>query len=521
MLSALALWAIAASVTAPAAADDALTPRQDELAAAVRRNDVETVRGLLSEGVEVPAVVLVQAANKAKFETIAVLIEGGADVNSVLDLGGIQATALGSAITTDRADVVGLLVNAGARSDTPHLARTPMEWARDGKNPDIIEALAASSPGASELSGLDALLQAIDDGDHAAMRMILESGQDPNEIDEQGNAPIHRAALRRDDEAMRLLLRAGADPDQRDADGRHPAELAIGFDAGFDELLGASYELQSNRAAPMPEEDEVYEAGMVVGGPCMHTGQIPRDAGCGDSGTEVFIGTRYSTQGWSESVGPPLCEPVTLPPLPGIYKVSVITTETAWKGDTCYESIGKVFFSKENSSQTSEHTFTVQANKCAPGTERMIDGEDYDPVEQEGFAGEMQQAFVDALRRRGIDAGPEHVSINGAETNQAYFQFTLRVSGDGCLLPQVRAIARECIREGSQEGAKHILLGSIQRAFGKTRAIVRMVVVETALIDSGGKGDANGTDADAVSDALGKALDVMEYKIACAKGVAR
>jgi ankyrin repeat protein len=192
--------------------------------------------------------------------------------------------------------VVGLLLDAGALADTLHLARTPLEWARDGKNPDIIDVLTASSPGASELSDFDALLQAIDDGDHATVRTILESGQDPNEIDEQGNAPIHHAMRKRDDEALRLLLGSGADPDMRDAGDRHPAELAIGFDAGFDELLGASYELQQNRAAPLPEKDKVYEAGTVVGGPCMHTGQIPRDAGCGDSGTEVFIGTRYSSQ---------------------------------------------------------------------------------------------------------------------------------------------------------------------------------------------------------------------------------
>ena len=521
LLSALALWAIAIAVTAPAKANEALTPRQDELEAAVRRNDVDTVRGLLADGVEVPAVVLVQAASKAKFETIEALVEGGADVNSVLDLGGIQATALGSAVTTNRADVVGLLLDAGALADTLHLARTPLEWARDGKNPDIIDVLTASSPGASELSDFDALLQAIDDGDHATVRTILESGQDPNEIDEQGNAPIHHAMRKRDDEALRLLLGSGADPDMRDAGDRHPAELAIGFDAGFDELLGASYELQQNRAAPLPEKDKVYEAGTVVGGPCMHTGQIPRDAGCGDSGTEVFIGTRYSTQGWSDSVGPPLCAPITLPPLPGTFKVAAMTIETDWKGDNCYENIGKVYFSKESRSRTSEHTFTVEVNKCPPGTERPIDTEAHDPVEHEGFAGEVQQAFVDALRARGIDAGPEHIEIIGAEVNPAFFRFMLRVSRDGCLLPHMRAIARECIRERSQKGAKHLLVGSIQRAAGKTRVVPRTVVVETGVIESVGKGTSDGTGADAAGDAFGKGLDDMGYESTCAEGVVR
>ena len=517
----LSILAVAFITTVPAAASEGLTPRQDELAAAVRRNDVETVRVLLAEGVEVPPVVLVQAANTAELDTVAALIEGGANVNSVLDLGGIQATALGSAVTKNRADVVALLLDAGALADTPHLARTPLEWARADKNQDIIDVLAASSAGAGELSGLDALLQAIGNRDHAALRESLESGQDPNEIDEHGDAPIHHAARERDETAMRLLLSAGADPDLRNAAGSHAAELAVGFDAGFEALLEASFELQQNRGAPLPENDGVYAAGQLVGGPCSHVGQIPRNAGCGASGREIFIGTRYSTQGWSDSVGPPLCAPVQLPPLPGTFKATVIRTETEWRGDKCYENIGKVYFSKESSSRTTEHTFTVDPNKCAPGTERMIDSEDYDAVEQEGFAGEMQQAFVEALRRRGIDAGPEHVTIHGVFGNRAFFKFMLRVSRDGCLLPHVRAIARECIGEASQKGAQQLLLGSVQRAYGKTRVVARMVRVETAIIDSGGKGDANGTNGDAVGDAFGKALDAIGYESTCAEGVVR
>jgi hypothetical protein len=170
-----------------------------------------------------------------------------------------------------------------------------------------------------------------------------------------------------------------------------------------------------------------------------------------------------------------------------------MTIETDWKGDNCYENIGKVYFSKESRSRTSEHTFTVEVNKCPPGTERPIDTEAHDPVEQEGFAGEMQQAFVDALRARGLDAGPEHVTIIKHNPYGSFFRFALRVSRDGCLLPHMRAIARECIRDGSQKGAKHLLVGSIQRAAGKTRVVPRTVVVETGVIESVGKGTSDGT----------------------------
>jgi len=177
--------------------------------------------------------------------------------------------------------------------------------------------------------------------------------------------------------------------------------------------------------------------------------------------------------------------------------------------------------SEESRSRTSEHTFTVEENKCPPGTERPIDTEARDPVEQEGFAGEMQQAFVDALRRRGIDAGPEHVTITRVAYNNAFSTFMLQISHDGCLLPHMRAIARECIRKYSQKGAKHVLLGSVQRVQGKTRAVVRTVVIETGEIISTGKGDADGDDAGAVSDAFGKALDAMGYGSTCAEDVVR
>ena len=157
-------------------------------------------------------------------------------------------------------------------------------------------------------------------------------------------------------------------------------------------------------------------------------------------------------------------------------------------------------------------------NECKADEYLLSSHKNYDPVVQEGLDGEVQAAFVDALRSKGVAAGPEHVTIYDAE-NTNPIRFMLRVSGDHCLLPAERAIAEKCIKEGSQEGAMHVLLGGIQRTDSQTRATVRVVEVETGLISSGGKGDADGTGANAIEQAVEKALDSMDYKITCTKAV--
>ncbi len=158
---------------------------------------------------------------------------------------------------------------------------------------------------------------------------------------------------------------------------------------------------------------------------------------------------------------------------------------------------------------------------CKAGETRPSESQDYGPTAHEGFTGQVQNAFVKAFQSQGVAAGPEHVTISDTQKDSQYFTFFLRVSRDRCLLPHIRAISRQCIRKGSQEGATYILIGSVQRVVKRTRANVRIVRVETGEIISTGKGDSNGTDTQAIEEAVGKALDTMDFKITCAKGVNR
>lgn len=66
------------------------------------------------------------------------------------------------------------------------------------------------------LSGCDRrgeqLLKAAGEGDVSLVQQLLDDGQDPNIVDENGFSPLALATLERHVECVRVLLRAGADP---------------------------------------------------------------------------------------------------------------------------------------------------------------------------------------------------------------------------------------------------------------------------------------------------------------------
>ncbi len=69
------------------------------------------------------------------------------------------------------------------------------------------------------------VLEAAAAGDIAALEARLAEGENPSQVDEEGNSPLHYAARARSPRALELLLAAGADPAARDARGRTPREV--------------------------------------------------------------------------------------------------------------------------------------------------------------------------------------------------------------------------------------------------------------------------------------------------------
>jgi uncharacterized protein len=62
--------------------------------------------------------------------------------------------------------------------------------------------------------------------DLESARVLLEAGADPNGLGEGGFVPLHTAATNGDLELIRLLLAHGADPSAALPDGRTPGDLA-------------------------------------------------------------------------------------------------------------------------------------------------------------------------------------------------------------------------------------------------------------------------------------------------------
>ncbi len=69
------------------------------------------------------------------------------------------------------------------------------------------------------------VLEAAAAGDDVALEARLAEGENPSQVDEMGNSPLHYAARGKSARALELLLAAGADPAARDAKGRTPRQL--------------------------------------------------------------------------------------------------------------------------------------------------------------------------------------------------------------------------------------------------------------------------------------------------------
>lgn len=118
--------------------------------------------------------------------------------------------------------------------------------------------------------------------------------------------------------------------------------------------------------------------------------------------------------------------------------------------------------------------------------------------------GKAEDAVINALQNNGyaVDAASVFVYEAGG-----LICFAVRLGAGGNPLPAISCIEQQGnIEEGSQEGAKTLLIGCIQQTGDMTRATAREVDVETGEIGRTGKGDSNGTDQKAIEDALDKAL---------------
>ncbi|MBI5569577.1 MAG: ankyrin repeat domain-containing protein [Desulfomonile tiedjei] len=191
---------------------------------------------------------LMEAAAAGDAGTIDALLDGGADVNELIEY---QGTALEQAAEAGHLDVVKVLLDRGAKVNAEDTSYWPaLTWAASRRNWDVVKLLLergaemdaefgwlalmkAAEDGHQELvtslldrgvpinpeKGPTALMYAAGEGRVDMVKLLLEKAADVNAKDEHGRTALMLAAIRKHAEIVRLLLDKGAAVNAQDEDG--------------------------------------------------------------------------------------------------------------------------------------------------------------------------------------------------------------------------------------------------------------------------------------------------------------
>jgi hypothetical protein len=110
---------------------------------------------------------------------------------------------------------------------------------------------------------------------------------------------------------------------------------------------------------------------------------------------------------------------------------------------------------------------------------------------QHGGSGnsDFQNSVANAMRSKGYDVGADNIFVYDQGDHSGLLRFVVRLNKNGKPLPTADCVAESNPGPGSQEGAKELLLGSVQSAGDTYRTNIRSVDVETGTITGAGRGD--------------------------------
>ncbi len=237
---------------------------------AIRQKDIESLEALLAR--DPPQWHVCHALPHAlQYDDVALtrlLLDAGGDPNWTMGCWGFDGNCLHEAVVLgNSAAVLTTLLEHGAQPDfADRDGRTPLALAtclnRDalaavlrehGARDDAIRDVdrwvgaclarnvdAAARPAASQRF-LPAdhlwLCRAVRMANHAAVRLLLEGGIDPNALDDDGERPLHLAARLDDSAATDYLLAKGADFGQVNFAGQTPLDVALAHSDRVTEVL--------------------------------------------------------------------------------------------------------------------------------------------------------------------------------------------------------------------------------------------------------------------------------------------
>ncbi|MDE2663331.1 MAG: ankyrin repeat domain-containing protein [Gemmatimonadota bacterium] len=247
---------VCAALLVSAGAPAAWAP-DSPVADAAMRGDVETVRELLRQGLDVNAAqgdgmtALHWAADRGDAEVADMLIYAGADVAAVTRIG--KYTPLHLAARRGSAEILASLIAAGSAvtAATDNSGAVPLHLAAAAGNPDAIAVLldAGADPDAQEAAwGQTPLTLAAAANRADAIRILLERGADPDiashVVDLLAQDKLDRLARERETEVLQAFTGGGDE-----ARNPTPGELQAAVRAGRDVY-----------AEGLPEEEEEEEA---------------------------------------------------------------------------------------------------------------------------------------------------------------------------------------------------------------------------------------------------------------------
>lgn len=156
---------------------------------------------------------------------VELLIDTGADVDATAMRGG---NAVGNALSGDHPDVAILLLEAGADPNALGDYSHPyLETAAQSGYLDVVDALIEKGVDLDRF-GPDALTIAAGKADYAISKRLIDAGTDVNTKATRGqSSPLLRAAYAGDEALLKLLLESGADPDSGEIYNT-PLRAAIG-----------------------------------------------------------------------------------------------------------------------------------------------------------------------------------------------------------------------------------------------------------------------------------------------------
>lgn len=156
------------------------------------------------------------AATKASLPMVTKLLEAGADPNARLISG---ETVLMGAVPTGSVEVVNALLDHGVNVNAAENrgAQTALMWAVAEKHPEAVSALVrrGADVRAKSKAGLTPFLLAVQQGDVASARLLLDAGADLAAAPD-GRSPLLIAAAAGHEDVALLLLEKAANPNAAD-----------------------------------------------------------------------------------------------------------------------------------------------------------------------------------------------------------------------------------------------------------------------------------------------------------------